>query len=300
MKRTLGLFVVAAWLFGCLPAGGAGDADRAADEAAVRQSVREYVEAYNRGDAEAIRPLWAENGRWITPDGEQLEGRKAIFEAMRSYFAKSAAQKPRLEVIDPTIRFPGPTVAVEEGRARVFSAEAEPVESSYLAIHVKRDGRWQLESIRETTVPAPSAPGGGPMEQLDWLVGTWVDQDEDTTIETTCEWTMNQQFLTRSFQVTVAGRPALSGTQIIGWDAATKQFRSWMFDSEGSFAEGLWRRDGNRWASKVKQTLRDGRLASSITVLTRVDDDTMTWQCTHREIDGQLQPNLGPVTVRRR
>jgi uncharacterized protein (TIGR02246 family) len=301
MIRTMAIPVAVALSLVCLQAGAVVAAGPTGDEAAIRNNINTYVEAYNRGDAKAIAELWAEKGVWATPAGKRLEGRQAIHDEMKTQFAAIQGPKPRLEVVAPVVRLLTPAVAVEEGCARLVLPGEEPLESSYLAVHVKRDGRWQLESIHETTVPPPvsEVERNDELDQLDWLVGRWVDEDEHTRIETTCEWTLNRQFLSRSFLVAIDGRPNLTGTQIIGWDAATKQFRSWMFDSEGSFAEGVWTRHDNQWIAKVKQTLRDGRLASSITVMTRVDDNAMTWQSTNREVDGQMQPNQGPVTVRR-
>ena len=34
------------------------------------------------------------------------------------------------------------------------------------------------------------------------------------------------------------GMPVLSGTQRIGWDPLNRQFKTWIFDSEGGHAEG--------------------------------------------------------------
>ena len=41
------------------------------------------------------------------------------------------------------------------------------------------------------------------------------------------------------------------GTQRIGWDPVAGQFRSWDFDSQGGYSEGLWSRDGDRWIIKM-------------------------------------------------
>ena len=113
------------------------------------------------------------------------------------------------------------------------------------------DGNWQLESIRETTVPRP-AGGAEQLGQLAWMVGTWIDRDGETLIETTCQWTTNRNFLTRSFSVVSYNQVVMSGTQVIGWDAATEQLRSWLFDSEGGVAEATWPREGDRWFIKIK------------------------------------------------
>ncbi len=42
-----------------------------------------------------------------------------------------------------------------------------------------------------------------PLEQLAWLVGEWVNQDENATIRTQWEWAKNRRFLTGSFSVSV-------------------------------------------------------------------------------------------------
>jgi len=266
------------------------------DEAAIRKAVDSYVEAFNRGDASAVAALWHDKGEWISPGGNRVKGREAIQSQMEAYFAEGGGS---IEVSDPKIRFLAPTVAVEEGRARVTRRGELPSDTTYIAIHVKDGDNWKLESVRETEVPAPPS-NFDKLKDLDWMVGTWVDQDESATIQTTCQWTKNRNFLTRSFNVAVEDKIELEGTQVIGYDAAKDEIRSWVFDTAGGFSEGTWRRDGDRWLIKSAQTLRDGRRASSINIITYVDDDTLTWQSTGREIDGEFQPNVDPVVVTRR
>ena len=45
------------------------------------------------------------------------------------------------------------------------------------------------------------------LEQLEWMVGQWIDQSEDATIETNVAWTKNKSFLTCHFKVAAAGGP---------------------------------------------------------------------------------------------
>ena len=131
------------------------------------------------------------------------------------------------------------------------------------------------------------------------MVGTWIDQEGGATIETTCQWTKNRNFLTRSFKIDVAGKLELEGTQIIGYDASKNQIRSWIFDSAGGFGESTWQRDGDRWIIKNSQTLQDGAKASSINIITYVDENTCTWSSHGRELDGELLPSIEPVSVNR-
>ena len=89
----------------------------------------------------------------------------------------------------------------------------------------------------------------------------------------------------------------MEGDQFVGWDPIAGQIRSWTFDSEGGIGEGRWIQDGNRWLVKASFVLADGSRASALNVYTFVDEDTIRWQSTNREIAGELQPNIPEVTV---
>jgi len=145
-------------------------------------------------------------------------------------------------------------------------------------------------------VPVEVDPSSA-LSELAWMVGKWVDQGEDATITTDCSWTHGGKFLSRSFSVTTDGTVALEGTQLIGWDPIRTQIRSWTFDSAGGFGTGQWTRDGDRWLVKTSFVLASGERASAINVITYVDQDTLRWQSTNREVAGELQPNIPEVTV---
>ena len=144
---------------------------------------------------------------------------------------------------------------------------------------------------------ADDAEPTAPLEALDWMAGTWVDKGDEATIITDCSWTKNRKFLKRSFKVKIDKEVTLEGHQFVGWDPVANQIRSWTFDSEGGIGEGVWIRDGNRWLVKTSFVLADGARASALNVYTHVDDDTIRWQSTNREIAGELQPNIPEVTV---
>ena len=160
---------------------------------------------------------------------------------------------------------------------------------------VEETAAEQLDVSVDTVVD--EAGPASPLEELDWMVGEWVDQAEDSTITTICSWTKNRKFLKRSFEVKIDGEVTLEGDQFVGWDPLAGQIRSWTFDSEGGIGEGLWIQDGNRWLVKASFVLADGARASALNVYTYVDADTIRWQSTNREIAGELQPNIPEVTV---
>ena len=152
-------------------------------------------------------------------------------------------------------------------------------------------------AAKTSEIAANNAAQDSPLEALAWMVGTWIDEGEDATIVTECSWTKNRKFLKRSFQIKIDGDVTLEGDQFVGWDPLAGHIRSWTFDSEGGFGEGIWIQDGDQWLVKASFVLADGSRASSLNVYTHVDDDTIQWQSTNREIAGELQPNIPEVTV---
>ena len=152
-----------------------------------------------------------------------------------------------------SIDFVSPNVAIENGTARIIRPDAEPEETSYTAVNVKRDGKWLLDRISEEEPPAPPPSNYEHLKELEWMIGSWIDQDEDATVQTDCEWTKNQNFINRSFAVVVGDQVDMAGMQIIGWDPVAKQIRSWIFDSDGGFSEGKWTRKGEPLADSAKR-----------------------------------------------
>ncbi len=114
---------------------------------------------------------------------------------------------------------------------------------------------------------------------------------------TECNWTRNNNFLTRSFTVQIRDRIDMAGMQIIGWDPAAKQIRSWVFDSDGGFGQATWKKKGNRWYIQQSGVLADGRKSSSVSIITYVDDNTCTFQSVNRTVDGELLPNIEEVQI---
>jgi hypothetical protein len=183
----------------------------------------------------------------------------------------------------------------------IFLALALMVGLTAIAQENATVGQNDLEAAepeRDTTSEVVQATS--PLNELEWMVGKWVDQGENATIVTDCSWTKNRKFLKRSFKVKVDEEVTLEGDQFVGWDPIADQIRSWTFDSEGGIGDGRWIQDGNRWLVKASFVLADGARASALNVYTHVDDDTIRWQSTNREIAGELQPNIPEVTVGRK
>lgn len=302
-KCILGALIVAQYLAVAM-ARAQDNSQPSADEATIRANAQKFVAAYNRRDAKTMASMWSPEAVYMDPKtGESVVGRDALAKQFDDAFAGAADAK--LAVTVGSIDFVSPNVAIEKGSALVTYSDGEPEESEYTAVHVKRDGQWMLDRVSESLKEAPPEPPPSNYEhlkELEWMIGSWVDAGEapGVTVQTDCEWTRNRNFITRSFAVAVADEVDIAGMQIIGWDPAAKQIRSWLFDSDGGFGEGAWTRKGDEWQIRASGTLPDGRKTSAVNILTHVDDDTCTWQSTNREVGGEILPNVDPVTIVRK
>ncbi len=272
-------------------------ADQAAEEAAIRASAADYVRAYNAHDADAVAGFWSEHAIYQNPlTGEEATGKQAIAEQFKAIFDELGDGQLAVEVL--SVEFVSPGVAVEQGIATVTPKDGEPEVSEYSAVHVKHGDKWLMDRVTEKE-PASIPSHYEQLKSLDWLIGTWVDEDDEARVEATCQWAKNQNYITRSFTIDLAGEPEISGIQVIGWDAAAGKIRSWAFDSDGGFAEGSWNKKDDSWVVESSAVLPDGRRGSSVNVMKLLDDNTISWQITGRDIDGEILPNLPEVKVAR-
>lgn len=292
MRRVLWAAAITAW--GLTPALGAATDRETADEAAIRQAVGAYVAAFNREDAKALAAMWSPDAVYTNrSSGEQVVGRAEIEKQFAAIFAEKDI---KLEAKTDSVRFVSPNVAMEQGKAKVLRPKQAPEESDYTAVYVKRDGQWLLDRVTEDETPVVPTHYEQ-LKELEWMIGRWVDQDENATVVTECNWTKNDNFIVRSFTVQIRDQIDMAGMQIIGWDASTKQIRSWVFDSDGGFGQATWKRKGDRWTVQQSGVLPDGRKSSATMLINRVDDNTCTVQMVNRTADGELLPNVAAVTL---
>ena len=263
-------------------------------ETAIKKTVQSYSEAFNKGDAKALAEHWTKDGSFVTPSGEELTGKDKLEAAFKAFFDENKGIK--LEVTTLAVYPESKDKAIEEGIAVTTRLGAEPEMTRYVASYVKNVGAWKIAKLREI-FPIGGSSNYDKLKELEWMIGDWVDKDSEGSLEISCFWSENQNFLVRSFAATIGDLPAFGGKQIIGWDPASKQIRSWVFDSNGGFGEGTWTKKGESWYVDSAITLSTGDKASSINVLTPVDDNSFTWQSTGREVGGEILPNTPKVAV---
>ena len=262
--------------------------EREPDARAIRDLLASFVKAYNEKDAKALGDLFTSDAEIEDEDGEVTRGRDAIVGRFSKIFQESGGE--RLAVDADSLRFLGADIAIEEGTASLSTAEDNPPRTNrYSVIYARQGGRWLHARIRDEE-PDEVSPHEQ-LVQLEWMLGEWVNESDDGIVKTSCRWSDDGNFLLREFDVRVEGRIALRGTQRIGWDAQRKQFRMWVFDDRGGFAEGLVSRNGDRWIIKASGVRSDGRSVSTTNAFTSVGKDRIFWETLERSIDGEVVPS---------
>lgn len=284
-------FLAVAWLTGC----GQAKKNEEADDKAIRSVVQSYQEAYNQQDAAKLAAQWAPDALYINPvTGESAEGRDAIERHFKEKFAQG--KKRRLEITIKSIEFPSADEAVEKGIMKVTLDDQPAQQMAYQAGYVRENGKWLLKSINEIELQEPLSHFEQ-LKDLAWLVGKWQDSDDNVDILFDIQWDTHKNFITQHFTMKIYGHDDIEGKQIIAWDPVKDVVRSWVFDSDGGFGEGTWEKVDKSWYATMHYTLGDGRVASSKNIYTPIDDQSYSFASVEREVDGDILPNMNPVTV---
>ena len=267
--------------------------------AEIQKAVKLYVEAYNARNAKSLAALWAPDAVYVSQvTGNIITGRAALETEFAGQFQN--LDQAKIEVATDSIEFISPSVALESGTATVIVPNTKPEKRNYNAIYIKREGKWLIDRVTENPEIVIDTSHHDKLKALDWMIGSWVDQDENLTIKTDCKWIGNNNYILRAFKVTsIEENENVSGMQFIGWDANKKQIRSWVFDSKGGYAEGVWSQKKDRWIVKTKATLAGGEIATSTSILKPVDESSFTWQKVNRVVAGEILPNIDEVIIMR-
>src|SRR5262249_37510157 len=142
---------------------------------------------------EALASFWAEDATYTHPEtGDVYTGRQEILEMYKDRFADKERKKLEVQISD--ITFPEPNKAVELNRTKVTKPDGSVEETNYKAVFTKHNGKWLLQTVREVDTQEPPSQYEH-LKDLTWLVGKWVDQDEDVDIESTNSFGKNGNFL---------------------------------------------------------------------------------------------------------
>jgi uncharacterized protein (TIGR02246 family) len=193
---------------------GAGRTPARSDEPAAEAKVKpgegkrakEFIAAFNRGDAKACAAFWTEEGTLVDDEGHESKGRAAIEKVYKEVFAQRKGAK--LHITVTSARQITPAVAIEDGISEVTDDNGPPTTGRFTAVGVKKDGEWYFESVHEA--PAPPPPSNAKhFGDLEWLIGDWTTgAKKGEGSNASYNWAENGNFIVSTFATTINASPS--------------------------------------------------------------------------------------------
>jgi uncharacterized protein (TIGR02246 family) len=264
--------------------------------AAVRKRAEQLVTAFNAGKVDDVTGVFLPNGELIDETGRVYQGTQQIKDLLAAFFQQFPGAKLALDI--ETVRIAGP-VAIEEGTRTMTTADGkEKSRFRYIGVWAKTDKGWQVASFRDFTDDAGPSPNEH-LQPLAWLIGDWINEGADGKVTITYRWSENKNYLLGDFQINSANGTNRTSTQRIGWDPSLGRIRSWLFDTDGGFAEGFWTVLEDGAVIKSSSVNPDGTTATVTMNIITKDKDHYTIEGTDRVVGDNLEEDF-EITVTRR
>jgi len=144
-----------------LGATGSASAGQAQDEAAIRALGDNFAKAFVQKNAEQRASLFAENGTFVTPVGDFLQGRVTMVKDFGSE-AQAVNANTQAAFSNYRVRFIKPDLAVVDALLTLHNVNGPdgtvipviPVKFFYVAS--RHSGQWLIEDGRAHFAPAPA------------------------------------------------------------------------------------------------------------------------------------------------
>lgn len=125
------------------------------DEAAIREVVKQYVDARERIDPKAVEQLFTADADQLVSSGEWRKGREAV---VKGTMASSQSTGGKRTITVEAVRFLTPDVAIADGRYELTGLAGGATRSMWTTFVLKRSSKdWQITAIRNM-LPAAPAP----------------------------------------------------------------------------------------------------------------------------------------------
>ena len=268
---------------------------------ALDAATRGYVEAANARRLEVLADQWTE-GAELSEGGGLIVGREAIVASIGGWL--EANPEARLAIRLTGVKALGTSAARVRGVMSFTSKPgAKPIETRFESLRVLEGATWRLA---ESTVEPSQVDA---LESLGWMVGTWraTDPDSGATIDASYQRVAGGHVILGGIRHRAPPRDGLPAAEIdvvelVHPDKATGSVRSWVFDSTGARAEGVFETDGTSFNRRFVGTTADGAagdVARWVQVIVPTSDSTCTMQSIERSLDGAPLPDKAPLHFKR-
>ena len=159
LTQRLGLaFLACTLVIGATGSASAGDAR---DEAAVRALGDGFAKAFVQKNAELRASLFDENGTFVTPQGDYLQGRAAMVKDFGPEAQQAVNATTQAAFSNYRIRFVKPDVAVADALLTVRNVNGPNgsiipvIPINFFIVAVRHGDKWLIEDGRAHFAPAP-------------------------------------------------------------------------------------------------------------------------------------------------
>jgi len=264
---------------------------------AVKKAEIATIEAFNKGDADALAKLFDEKGELVDENGNVFAGREQISGLFKAFFERFPKAQLQMEVTG--VRTVGDSLAIEEGVRLITLPDSDvAAQVRYAAVRDKVGDSWPIASYSEFADDPPPTPAEM-LSAVSFLVGDWIDESPEGKTTINYRWEDDGNFLLGDYTLAVAGMPESRSHQRIGWDPLEGVIRSWTFDSDGGYSTGEWVPTEAGWVIKSDATMPDGTTGSATVTVTPTDADHFIVRSSDRIIGGVDEPEF-ELTVARR
>ena len=159
MMQRLGFTLLACTLV--IGATGSAIASDARDEAAVRAPGDNFAKAFVQKNAELRASLFDENGTFVTPQGDYLQGRVAMVKDFGPEAQQAVNATTQAAFSNYRIRFIKPDVAVADALLTVRNVNGPDgsiipaIPINFFIVAVRHGDKWLIEDGRAHFAPAP-------------------------------------------------------------------------------------------------------------------------------------------------
>ena len=153
-SKFLALFIVA-FVSVCVPVSkGQAAQNSSADEAAIRQVVKQVEDAWNAHDGKAFAAPFATDADYVVVNGMMLKGREAIEAGHTQIFTTIYKESHNVGTVK-SIRFLRPDVAivhVEWNLEFKAGGEARKGHAMNTMVMAKEGGKWSIAAFHNTPI----------------------------------------------------------------------------------------------------------------------------------------------------
>ena len=262
--------------------------------AEINAASEKIAAAFNGGKADEIAAMFLAKGELIDEEGTVYQGPAEVKDLLTAFFEKFPGTQMKDEI--ESIRLVGP-VAIQEGTRITTTKDGSAARIRYISVLAKTDQGWRFASVRD--FPDESMPAPGELLQpLEWLVGDWINEGADARVKINYRWSEDKNFILGDISVTKNDQTVMKSSQRIGWDPLLGKARSWLFDSDGGFADATWTQVGDTWVVRSSAVMPDGQTGSANLTISPGENGRFVMKGTNRIVGDSLEDDYEITVVK--